>query len=126
MNAFFDFVLTSPLLDQLAEYSLPGKAIGHGKRIGTKILTPPEPGKTVQDSAIQSLIKTELTNGTLPPSNANSLYFVFLPPGTQVKLGGSATCTDFCCYHAAAPDALSYPPTPYPARPRSPPPPPLS
>jgi hypothetical protein len=101
MNAFFDFILTSPLLDQLAEYSVPGKAIGHGKRIGTKILTTPEPGKTVQDSAIQSLIKTELTNGTLPPSNANSLYFVFLPPGTQVKLGGSASCKEFCGYHDA-------------------------
>src|SRR5690242_7729461 len=48
MNSFFDFILTSPLLDQLAEYSVPGKTIGHGRRIGSKILTSPEPGKTVQ------------------------------------------------------------------------------
>ena len=38
MNSFFDFILTSPLLDQLSEYSVPGKNIGHGIQIGTKIL----------------------------------------------------------------------------------------
>src|SRR5579859_4249352 len=35
MNNFFDFILTSPLMDQLAEYSTPGQTIGHGSRIGT-------------------------------------------------------------------------------------------
>jgi len=114
MNSFFDFVLTSPLLDQLAEYSVPGKSIGHGKRIGTKILSTSEPGKSVQDSAIQSLLKTELANGTIPPANANSLYFVFLPPGTQVKLGGSASCKDFCGYHDATPDGVFYAAMPFP------------
>jgi hypothetical protein len=114
MNSFFDFILTSPLLDQLAEYSAPGKSIGHGKRTGTNILTSPDPGKTVQDSAIQSLLKSELASGTIPPANANSLYFVFLPPGTQVKQGGSASCKDFCGYHDATPDGVFYAVMPYP------------
>ena len=114
MNSFFDFVLTSPLLDQLSEYSVPGKTIGHGKRIGTKIITDPAPGKTVQDSAIQSLLKSELANGTLPPSNVNSLYFVFLPPGTTVEQGGSASCKVFCGYHDAPPDGIFYAVMPYP------------
>src|SRR6202163_5117742 len=30
VNQFFDFVLTSPLLDQLGEYSVAGMTIGHG------------------------------------------------------------------------------------------------
>ena len=114
MNSFFDFVLTSPLLDQLSEYSIPRKTIGHGKRIGTKILTDPAPGKTVQDSAIQSLLNSELANGTLPPSNVNSLHFVFLPPGTTVEQGGSASCKVFCGYHDATPDGIFYAAMPYP------------
>ena len=31
VNQFFDFILTSPLIDQLAEYSVAGKTIGHGR-----------------------------------------------------------------------------------------------
>jgi hypothetical protein len=114
MNSFFDFVLTSPLIDQLAEYSVPGKNIGHGRRIGTKILTTPAPHKTVQDSAIQSLLKSELVSGTIPAANSNSLYFVFLPPGTTVKQGGSASCKVFCGYHDATPDGIFYAAMPYP------------
>ncbi len=30
MNLFFDYILTSALMDQLGEYSVPGKNIGHG------------------------------------------------------------------------------------------------
>lgn len=114
MNSFFDFILTSALLDQLAEYSVPGKNIGHGKHIGSKILAAPEPHKTVQDSAIQALLKSELANGTIPPANANSLYFVFLPPGTTVKQGGSASCKVFCGYHDVTSEGVFYAAMPYP------------
>src|SRR5258708_23689045 len=99
MNDFFDFVLTSKLLDQLAEYNVPGKSIGHGSRTGTTVLTRSEPGKTVTDAAIQKLLQTEIAAGTLPANTANSLYFVFLPPGTQVDQGGARYCQTFCGYH---------------------------
>src|SRR5689334_14652965 len=33
VNQFFDFILTSPLIDQLAEYSVPGRKIVRDKRI---------------------------------------------------------------------------------------------
>ena len=42
INKFFDYVLTSPLLDQLAEYSVPQYSIQHGKRIGSVALTTPD------------------------------------------------------------------------------------
>jgi hypothetical protein len=114
MNAFFDYILTSPLLDQLAEYSVPGKSIGHGKRTGTVNLTASEPGKSVQDSAIQSLLQSEIASGTLPAANANSLYFVFLPPGTTVKQSGAASCKDFCGYHDATSAGTYYAVMPFP------------
>ena len=114
MNEFFDFVGTSKLIDQLGEYSVPGKTIGHGTRTGSLTLTTSEPGTKVQDSAIQKMLQTEIGAGTLPPKNANSLYFVFLPPGTQVELGGAASCTDFCGYHDATTDDIFYAAMPYP------------
>jgi hypothetical protein len=30
INQFLDYILTSQLIDQLGEYSVPGQAIGHG------------------------------------------------------------------------------------------------
>src|SRR6202521_4402089 len=35
INQFFDFILTSPLITQLAEYSVSGRQIGYGTRVGT-------------------------------------------------------------------------------------------
>jgi hypothetical protein len=114
MNEFFDFVLTSKLIDQLGEYSVEGKTIGHGTRSGWLTLTTSEPGAKVQDSAIHKMLQTEIAAGTLPAKNANSLYFVFFPPGTQVEQGGAASCTDFCGYHDATSDNIFYAAMPYP------------
>jgi hypothetical protein len=41
MNQFFDFVVTSSLMDQLSEYSVAGQSIGHGKRTGSITITTP-------------------------------------------------------------------------------------
>ncbi len=114
INQFFDYILTSQLMDQLGEYSVPGQAIGHGSRIGTKVLTSPAPGTSVQDSAIQQLIQQEIDAGTLPAANANTLYFVFLPNGVTVVQGNSSSCQAFCGYHDSFGQNLYYAVMPYP------------
>jgi hypothetical protein len=114
MNLFFDYILTSALMDQLGEYSVPGKNIGHGTRTGTTMLTSPAPGTSVQDSEIQRLLQQEIAAHNLPAPNPNSLYFVFLPPGVQAVLGGSASCQDFCGYHDSAGGNIFYAVMPYP------------
>ncbi len=66
LNLFFDYILTSALMDQLGEYSVPGKNIGHGKRTGTAVLTSPVPNTSVQDSEIQQLLQQEIASKNLP------------------------------------------------------------
>jgi hypothetical protein len=114
VNQFFDFILTSQLIDQLGEYSVPGQTIGHGSRIGTTTLASPDPGSTVDDSAIQQMIQQQIASGTLPPTNANTLYFVFLPDGVQVTQGGSASCQVFCGYHDSFGNNIYYAVMPFP------------
>ena len=46
LNGFFDYILTSSLIDQLSEYNVPQYSISHGKRIGTATLTTPDVSKT--------------------------------------------------------------------------------
>lgn len=114
MNAFFDYIVTSKLIDLLHEYSVPGKTIGHGKRIGTANLTSSEPGSSVEDGTIQQLLAKEIGSGGLPAATPNTLYFAFLPPGTQVVQGGSASCKTFCGYHDATQSGIFYAVMPYP------------
>jgi hypothetical protein len=114
VNQFFDFILTSQLLDQLGEYSTANLKIGHGSRIGSITLATPAPGKTVDDSAIQTFLQQQISAGTLPATTANTLYFLFLPPGVTVTQGGSASCKIFCGYHDAINNSIFYAVMPYP------------
>src|SRR4029077_4003760 len=115
MNQFFDFVLTSSLMDQLSEYNVAGQSIGHGKRTGTITLTSPAPPASVTDQAIQQLLQQEVSsNYAFPHPSPNTLYFLFTPPGTTVVQGGSSSCQQFCGYHDAIGTVIFYAVMPFP------------
>jgi hypothetical protein len=114
MNDFFESAVTSPLLDQLAEYNAPGFAISHGSRTGAIALTTPPPPK-VADADIQALIQQEIASDpAVAKPSSNSLYFVFLQPGTTVSLAGGASCVNFCGYHSDIDGKIFYAVMPYP------------
>jgi len=115
LNQFFDFILSSPLIDQLGEYNAAQYKIGHGKRTGTTVLASPAPGKSVTDSALQSMLQNEIsTNASFPQPTANTLYFLYIPPGVKVVQGGSGSCTAFCGYHNDINGKIFYAVMPYP------------
>jgi hypothetical protein len=60
------------------------------------------------------LIQQEIDAGTLPATNANTLYFVFLPDGVEVVQGGGASCQAFCGYHDSFGSDVYYGVMPYP------------
>jgi len=113
-NGFFDFVLTSSLIDQLAEYSVSQYQIGHGKTVGSITLTTPDVAKSVDDSAMQRMIQQQISAGKFPAPNPNLIYFVFLPSGVTVTQGGSASCKVFCGYHDAISSDVFYAAMPFP------------
>lgn len=99
LNQFFTEILVSPLIDQLAEYDVPGQAIGHGSFIGTKVISDNPPVGSVTDSAISRQLEQWIAAGTLPTNNENSLYFIYLDPGIVSIMGGSRSCQSYCGYH---------------------------
>ncbi|HEX4599740.1 MAG TPA: hypothetical protein VH278_18280 [Burkholderiaceae bacterium] len=115
INAFFDFILTSPLIDQLAEYSVPNWTIGHGKRSGTLTVTTPQPKASMSDTAIQHTLQ-QLISGhpQVPPPSPNTLYFIYMPTGVRVVQGGAASCQSFCGYHNDISGQIFYAVMPYP------------
>ena len=114
LNGFFDFVVTSELLDQLSEYNAGGLTIGHGSRIATATLTDVTPATAVDDATLRLLLQDAVARGTVPAPTANTLYFLYLPPNTAVVQGGSRSCQAFCGYHDAIDGELFYAIMPYP------------
>ena|SRR5215471_9797071 len=115
LNSFFDFILTSPLIDQLKEYDRPGLSIGYGSRIGTATILRPGLRRTVSDSAVRHMLQQEIaTNPALPQPTANTLYFVFLPTGVSLTQGGGRSCLTFCGYHDAINGQIFYAVMPFP------------
>ena len=121
VNSFFQFVVTSSLIDQLAEYSVTGFAIGHGSFAGTTTIATSEPGPSISDTQIQAFLTTDPVAKTAfdpashqPPQVPNRLVFLYLPPGTVVTMGGSASCTNFCGYHSEIDGQKFYAAMPFP------------
>jgi len=114
VNDFFSFILSSSLMDKLAEYAQPNQPIGPGTFIGTTVITTPKPRKSVSDAAIQKLITAQIANGTLPETTANTLYFLYLPPGVTATQAGQRSCRTFCGYHDSIGGTVYYAVMPYP------------
>jgi hypothetical protein len=115
INAFFSAILHSALIDQMAEYSVAGFKIGYGQLAGSKTVANLAVPSTVTDEWIRSTL-TELTKpgGDFPQPTPNSVYFVYLPPGTTLTMGGSNSCQAFCGYHDHIDGKLFYAAMPYP------------
>jgi hypothetical protein len=115
LNDFFDFVLTSALIDQLAEYDVPGTAIGHGSRVGTQTIGEWTGDGSVTDATLREALQQAIADDTLPPASpAASLYFLYLPPGVTVVQGGGRSCQAFCGYHDDIDGNVFYAVMPYP------------
>jgi hypothetical protein len=113
LNAFFDAILISPLIDQLAEYNAGSVKIRHGRRSGTVTIAG-KPAASVTDEAIQAFLKQQIAAKKAPKTTANTLYFVYLPPGVKVVMGGASSCQAFCGYHSAIGTTTFYAVMPYP------------
>jgi hypothetical protein len=114
LNDFFRYVVSSPLLDQLAEYSTAAVSIGQGSLAGTLTVAGSEPGRTISDAAIQNAILDWIAQGTIRKTTSNSLYFVYLPPGVTADLGGQQSCSAFCGYHESFGPQVFYAVMPFP------------
>jgi hypothetical protein len=115
VNQFFEFVVNSALIDQLAEYSSPGKNIGYGSFLGTVTITQPTPSHSITDAAIQNILQQQIkSDSSVPKPDANTLYFIYLPPGTAVVQGGSRSCQAFCGYHDTFGSGIYYAVMPFP------------
>ncbi|SRR6266702_6817750 len=119
MNTFLTYLVGSDVMDNLAEYSVPGQSIGHGAFLGSQVVLhtsvpaaasrrhrrPHKPAsRTLDDAHIRALIGSLLTSGAIPAPDEETLYILYPDPGTTVTDGTDASCQVFCGYH----DSFAY------------------
>ena len=93
----------------------PGRQARGTRRLAKAIALTTAPPPSVEDADIQRFVQEEIASDpAVPQPTANSLYFVFLPPGVTVGLDGGSSCVSFCGYHSAIDDKVFYAVMPYP------------
>jgi hypothetical protein len=115
LNNFFTAILKSSLMTQMAEYNTTKYKIGNGKLTGTTTIATPAPAALVTDTQIQAqLNKWIKSTKAFPQPGVNTLYFIYLPTGVSVSMGGSKSCSSFCGYHNSIGSNIYYAVMPYP------------
>ena len=96
-------------------YNTAAITIGHGRRTGSMTLTTNSPGASITDAAVRAFLKQQRAAAKVPKPTANTLYFMYLPPGVRVVMGGASSCQAFCGYHNSIGSGMFYAVMPYPS-----------
>jgi hypothetical protein len=73
---------------------------GVGAATGATVITLTEAApSTIDDSQIPPWLSQEITAGTLPAPDANTIYAIFYPSSTTITLQGATSCQTFGGYH---------------------------
>lgn len=101
--------LNSSYMDMLTQYSTsinavggqPGtnQSIGRGTFGGTTQIQPGNTKLDLDDTEVGAELERQIDEGKLPKPDANSLYFLYFPPGVSITIDGAKSCEVFCGYH---------------------------
>ena len=102
MATFYQQILNSAYVDWLSEYDTPTQTIGRGEFVGQFLITPVNPGPTINDSEVTDELARQIAAGHVPAPDANIYYAVYFPAGVTVHAFNATTCVDACGWHGPA------------------------
>jgi hypothetical protein len=109
LQDFLAFSMGSPLVNQLAEYSVPGHALGSGHVLGSRTVSGSGNLSSVSDAGVQLFVRDQIgRRDGVPAPTPHSLFCIYLAPGVAVSMGGQQSCQAFCAYHATMYDRIPY------------------
>ncbi|KAI9337304.1 hypothetical protein BDR26DRAFT_465468 [Obelidium mucronatum] len=100
ISAFYEFLVTSPFMDVLAEYSTPVQKIGYGTLKSAYIEPDPRRNQVLDDSEdLVPYLRNLVIQGVLAPTS-NSYYPIYFESGISISQAAKGlSCLDFCGYH---------------------------
>ena len=84
LQGFLGDITNSTYMDQLTHA---GYHVGRGSLVGSVIEPLSLPGG-LDERAIHGILRSAIADGSLPPRDANRLYFIFVEPGVEVSYAG--------------------------------------
>jgi hypothetical protein len=121
MPGFFQAVTNSSYLDFLNEYNTTLQAqggvagtnqlIGRGTYATSVAITPGNTSTELTEQEIAQELESQISAGLLPPSNPDTLYMTYFPPGISMTLDGASSCQagGFCAFHDTFQNAAGLP-----------------
>jgi hypothetical protein len=104
--SFYRELVASGADDWLNEYNFGPYVLGRGGFVGTFRINATSPA-SLSDANVQTALQSAITSSALPFPDDNTLYMVHFPKGDTITNGTQVSCTDFCGYHAAFPEATT-------------------
>lgn len=102
LEAFANDLMTAGYLAPLSDYGS-----GQGAYIGAVHAAGPT-GLLVTDGWLQSTLIDLIATGAAPAPDGQTLYALMLPAGVSVSDQGSESCSQFCAYHDALADGVTF------------------
>ena len=111
---FTTALVNSTYVDQMSQYHTFRKAVGgqrgtrqlikRGTYLGQVQITPANGSNNLLDADVQVELAHQISIGTLPAQDANTLYMVYFPVSVSITLDNLQSCRDFGAYHFAVND----------------------
>jgi autotransporter-associated beta strand protein len=108
LDNFFNTITTDSYIPTLlSQYTIPGFTPSTGSKGAddTSASYTPDttdgPYNAYSDGFIQTIVQGEVQNGNTATETANTLYFVFTPPGDAVVTGFGDSISSFLGYHSS-------------------------
>lgn len=113
MPGFLSAIVNSTFVDQMGEYSTKHvhtvdghsssrQTIGRGTYINQVQITPKHNGTSITDKQVQAELAYQISIGTLPPQDPETLYMIYFPSNVTITLDGLTSCVSFGAYHFAS------------------------
>ncbi|KAI8616604.1 hypothetical protein BC830DRAFT_190731 [Chytriomyces sp. MP71] len=97
LTKFYNFLVTSPIMDLLSQYSTKATKLSYGTVKPAYVEQ--KPLSSINDTQIQLYLRNLVKAGTLKP-NKNSYYPLHFPPNMDIMYGSLHSCVDYCGYHS--------------------------
>ena len=107
--AFYEAIVKSTYLDQLAEYGTkrvavngkPGtqQEIGRGSVIGTYTIVPINASSALNQTSIEKELEQQVAMGALPKPDADTMYMIYYPAGISISISFGKSCATWGADH---------------------------
>ena len=99
LEFFYGAVTNSNWYRILSQYSTSTTTIGAGRWLQSYNFAN-APRGTVSDTQIQTILRTLIANGTIPPTDENTYYAIHFAPDIKIAQGPDISCVTYCAYHS--------------------------